>query len=89
MSHSYLGQERNDCLMSVHTSVESGDVQSKISVSGREIRSSLMEDNITMTRNSAKSRMSKFSLGGLKVHMRSLGTCIARYSPINSIATVF
>ena len=30
-----------------------------------------------------KSRMSKFSRGVLKVCMRSLGTCIARYGPVD------
>ena len=30
-----------------------------------------------------KSRMSEFSRGRLKVRMRSWGTCIGRYGPIN------
>ena len=68
--------------MSVHTSIDYGDVWwKKISAeacSGKEIAGLLKMMNM-MTRKIVKSRTRGFSRGKLEAGMNELGICIARY----------
>ena len=81
-SQSKLRREKNDRLMSVHTSIDYGDIWwKKISAearSGKRIAGLLKKKMMMMTKI-VKSCMSRFSRGKLEAGKNELGLCTARY----------
>ena len=79
-----MGEERNDRLVTGHTSVDSRGVQWK----NQRLNLFLLGDS-GFTKNNVhdtkilKLCVSEFSRGELKVRARYYGVCIARYEPVS------